>query len=111
MPPTAMPNGASGNGGNVDRVVRSGVDLECVRVGRHRDRVAAVCVRGVAAAAVGSAQGNRRAMAFHPLISDGQKLVPSITRVFRKDQNLYAYFEVYDPTLDPDGKTPAVAAE
>ncbi len=35
--------------------------------------------------------------------------VPSITRVFRKDQNLYVYMEVYDPTLGADQK-PSVAA-
>jgi hypothetical protein len=31
----------------------------------------------------------------HPLIHDGEKLIPSITRVFRKDQNLYLYLEKY----------------
>jgi len=35
--------------------------------------------------------------------------VPSITRVFRKDQNLYVYMEVYDPVLGTDQK-PSVAA-
>jgi hypothetical protein len=48
-------------------------------------------------AAVGAAEGNRRLIAQHPLVNDGKKLVPSITRVFRKDQSLYVYFEVYDP--------------
>jgi hypothetical protein len=37
--------------------------------------------------------------------------VPSITRVFRKDQSLYVYFEVYDPSIDPDRKAPSVTAE
>ena len=37
-------------------------------------------------------------------------MVPSITRVFRTDQTLYVYFEVYDPSLDPDQKTPNVYA-
>jgi hypothetical protein len=50
-------------------------------------------------AAVGAAERNRRLLAQHPLVSDGKKLVPSITRVFRRDQNLYVYFEVYDPAL------------
>ena len=45
----------------------------------------------------------------NPLIEDGQQLVPSITRVFRKDQNLFVYMEVYDPTLGADQK-PSVAA-
>ncbi len=63
------------------------------------------------ASAVGAADGNRRLMSNHPLVQDGQKLVPSITRVFRTDQNLYVYFEVYDPALDAERKTPSVAAE
>ena len=44
-----------------------------------------------------------------PLVQDGQRLVPSITHVFRKDQNLYVYLEVYDPGLGADQK-PSVAA-
>jgi hypothetical protein len=62
-------------------------------------------------AAVGSADNDKRAIANHPLIQDGQKTVPSITRVFRKDQTLYVYFEVYDPTADPTAKTPSLSAE
>ena len=61
-------------------------------------------------AAVGAAEKRSRLMANHPLVHDGQKLIPSITRVFRKDQNLYVYFEVYEPSLDPGQKTPDVAA-
>ncbi len=61
-------------------------------------------------AAVGSAEKKNKLLANHPLVHDGQKFVPSITRVFRKDQNLYVYFEVYDPALDPTQKTPEVAA-
>ncbi len=45
----------------------------------------------------------------NPLVEDGQQLVPSITRVFRKDQNLFVYLEVYDPVLGADQK-PSVAA-
>ncbi len=60
--------------------------------------------------AVGSAQDQRKLVRSHPLVSQGQKIVPSITRVFRRDQNLYVYFEVYDPALDDQQKTPAVAA-
>jgi len=43
------------------------------------------------------------------LIDNGQKLIPSITHVFRKDQSLYVYMEVYDPGLDA-GQKPSVAA-
>jgi VWFA-related protein len=62
-------------------------------------------------AAVGAAEKNAKLIKEHPLIQDGQKLVPSITRVFRKDQTLYVYFEVYDPSLDPDQKTPSLTAD
>jgi VWFA-related protein len=61
-------------------------------------------------AAVGAAEKKSKTIADHPLVHDGQKLVPSITRVFRKDQNLYVYFEVYDPATDPAQKAPEVAA-
>jgi len=47
--------------------------------------------------AVGTAERNKKAMATHPLVQEGRKLIPSITRVFRKDQSMYVYFEVYDP--------------
>ncbi len=60
-------------------------------------------------AAVGKADPNSKAMESNPLVDDGEQLVPSITRVFRKDQNLYVYMEVYDPTLGADQK-PSVAA-
>jgi VWFA-related protein len=62
------------------------------------------------AAAVGAADNNRKLLAWHPLIQDRQKLVPSITRVFRRDQTLYVYFEAYDPGLAPDHQGPALAA-
>ncbi len=62
------------------------------------------------AAAVGSATNDKRTLSNHPLIQDGQKLVPSITRVFRKDQTMYVYFEVYDPSPDQQ-KAPYVEAE
>ena len=62
------------------------------------------------AAAVGSANNDKKALSNHPLIQDGQKIVPSITRVFRQDQNMYVYFEVYDPSPD-EQKAPDVRAE
>ena len=61
-------------------------------------------------AAVGAAERNRKLLASHPLVQEGQKLIPSITKVFRKDQNLYVFFEVYDPGADPSRKAPSVAA-
>ncbi len=61
-------------------------------------------------AAVGAADNNKKLLTNHPLVQDGQKVVPSITRVFRKDQTLYVYFEVYDPGIDPEQKTSNVYA-
>ena len=62
-------------------------------------------------AAIGSADNNKKTIAGDPLVQNGQKTIPSITRVFRKDQTLFVYFEVYDPTLDPDRKLPSLSAE
>jgi VWFA-related protein len=59
--------------------------------------------------AVGKADPRSKLTEANPLVSEGQQLVPSITRVFRKDQNLYLYAEVYDPTAGPDRK-PDIAA-
>jgi VWFA-related protein len=61
--------------------------------------------------AVGSVDANKKLLAASPLVQDNAKLIPSITRVFRKDQTLYVYFEVYDPTVDPDRKTPSLEAQ
>lgn len=60
------------------------------------------------AASVGSAGANKKLLEAHPLVDNGQKLVPDITRVFRKDQRLYVYFEVYDPGTEA---APSVTAE
>ncbi|MBI3280424.1 MAG: VWA domain-containing protein [Acidobacteria bacterium] len=49
------------------------------------------------AAAVGVAEKNNKSMANHPLIQEGQKLVPSVTRVFRASQKAFVYLEAYDP--------------
>jgi VWFA-related protein len=67
--------------------------------------------RETLSAVVGAADKNKKEMANHPLVQNGQKLVPSITRVFRKDQNLYVYLEVYDAMLDPERKAANVSAE
>jgi len=49
-------------------------------------------------AAVASAEKDKKLLAAHPFVQDGMKLIPSVTRVFRKDQNLYVYLEAYQPT-------------
>ena len=33
----------------------------------------------------------------NPLVRDGQELIPNIAHVFKNDQQLYLYYEVYDP--------------
>ncbi len=60
-------------------------------------------------AAVGKADPRSKNNDSNPLMADGQQLVPSITRVFRKDQSLYLYMEVYDPALGANQR-PSVAA-
>jgi VWFA-related protein len=34
----------------------------------------------------------------NPLIRDGQKLIPSVTRVFSKSRDMYVYLQAYEPT-------------
>jgi hypothetical protein len=33
-------------------------------------------------------------------VRDGEKLVPSVTRVFRKDQEMFVFLEAYEPNAD-----------
>jgi hypothetical protein len=35
----------------------------------------------------------------NPLVRDGVQLLPNLTRVVTKNQNVYFYYEVYDPAL------------
>ena len=48
-------------------------------------------------AAVATGDQDKKAMADHPLIQNGQKIVPSVTRAFRRDQTLYVYLEAFEP--------------
>lgn len=53
-------------------------------------------------AAVGAAEKlTRKDLLANPLIVNDQKIVPNITRVFRRNQNLYVTFDVYDSIPDP----------
>ncbi len=53
-------------------------------------------------AAVGAAEkATHKEVSANPLISEDQKIVPNITHVFRRDQNLYVTFDVYDSIPDP----------
>ncbi len=60
--------------------------------------------------AVGDAGTKKKVIAADPLVQDGQRLVPSITRAFRKDQNMLVYLEVYDSGTDADTKAASVSA-
>jgi VWFA-related protein len=49
------------------------------------------------------AKNSKKLVAQDPLIGDnGQKIVPNVTKVFRPGQTLYAFLEVYDPTIPED---------
>jgi hypothetical protein len=47
---------------------------------------------------IGGAGMNMRLFNYNPLVQNGEKLVPSVTRVFRKDQEMYVFLEAYEPT-------------
>ena len=47
--------------------------------------------------AVFSAERDKKLLAANPLVQDGQKLIPSVTRVFNKSQEMYVYLEAYQP--------------
>ncbi len=48
--------------------------------------------------AVATVEKDKKVLAENPLIRNNQKLVPSVTRVFRKDQEMYVYLEAYQPS-------------
>jgi VWFA-related protein len=50
--------------------------------------------------AVFNAEKDKRLLSANPLIEDGKKLVPSVTRVFSKGQELYVYLQAYQPTAE-----------
>ena len=60
------------------------------------------------AASIGNAGANKKLLKSIRWWTTERKLIPDITRVFRKDQKLYVYFEVYDPGTIA---TPSVSAE
>jgi len=48
-------------------------------------------------AAVAQGEQDKKTIANHPLIQNGQKMIPSVTRAFRRDQTLYVYLEAFEP--------------
>lgn len=47
--------------------------------------------------AVFNAEKDKKLLALNPLFQDGKQLVPSVTRVFNKNQQMYVYLEAYEP--------------
>lgn len=47
--------------------------------------------------AVYSAEKDKKLLAEDPLVQDNKRLIPSVTRVFRKGQDMYVYLEAYEP--------------
>jgi hypothetical protein len=43
----------------------------------------------------------------NPLVQEGQKLIPSVTRVFSKGRDMYVYLQAYEP--EAEGTRPLVA--
>jgi hypothetical protein len=58
-------------------------------------------------AAVATAERDKKLIAANPLLRNGEKLVPSVTRVFRQQQDLEVYLEAYEPGAE---KTQALTA-
>ncbi len=50
--------------------------------------------------AVYNAEKDKTLLAADPLIEDGKKLVPSVTRVFKKGQDMFVYLQAYEPSAD-----------
>jgi VWFA-related protein len=44
-----------------------------------------------------AAKDNGRTESVNPLVQEGQKLIPSVTRVFSKSQSMYVYLQAYQP--------------
>lgn len=51
---------------------------------------------------VAGVKNSKKLVAGNPLVANGEKLMPNVTRVFRPGQKVMVYVEVYDPAL-PQG--------
>jgi VWFA-related protein len=47
--------------------------------------------------AVFNAEKDKKLLTMNPLFQDGKKLVPSVTRVFKTNQEMFVYLEAYEP--------------
>ncbi len=58
--------------------------------------------RNPVASAVGTAErASRQTLAANPLVVGNEKVIPNVTKVFRRSQTLYVNFDVYDAQPDP----------
>jgi VWFA-related protein len=92
---------------NVNTEVK-GLKVSSVVWGGQRQPVAEAVGSGGQGSAAQKLQANL--LQNHPLVSDGMKLIPSITRALSSKQSLYVYFEVYDPAQQAGTKKPQVKA-
>lgn len=60
--------------------------------------------------AVGLADKNLKKQDKHPLVRDKEKLLPSVTHVFRPGQTMFVYAELYDPAMVETRNLPMVSA-
>ena len=51
-------------------------------------------------AAIGAATKDKKLLAASPLVTDNMKLVPSVTHVFRKEQDMFVFLEAYQPQAE-----------
>ena len=47
--------------------------------------------------ALGTAERDKKLLSQNPLIEGNTKLVPSVTRVFKKDQDMFVFLQAYEP--------------
>ncbi len=58
--------------------------------------------RNPVTSAVGTAErASRQTLASNPLVVGNEKVIPNVTKVFRRSQTLYVNFDVYDAQPDP----------
>jgi len=60
--------------------------------------------------AVGLADKKLKKQDQHPLVRDKEKLLPSVTHVFRPGQTMFVYAELYDPGMVEPRNVPMVSA-
>jgi hypothetical protein len=70
---------------------RQYLPISCVVLSYQREKLDA---------ALASAERDKKLIAVNPLVQGNEKLVPSVTRVFRQDQEMYVYLEAYQPAAE-----------